>query len=601
MKRPAATQKSHLLKRRAILVLGMHRSGTSALSGVACSLGASAPNNLLPANFANPHGYWESLPLVQAHTELLASADSSWDDWRQLDPRWYGSEDARRFHGRIRDVLEGEYDEKPLFVVKDPRLCRLVPFFLSVLKEMAVTPIVLFSLRDPLEVAFSLRRRDGFPISKSVALWLRHVLEAEFHSRKIPRCIISYENLLKDWRLEMSRAGGATGVAWPADPETSTTSIEKFLAADLYHERNESAGLEKHPELLFLAAEAYRLLLAASTAPADRNLFRQIDAVRAKFDAASEFFGAILRTEQASVQQLRTKLLQKSSELEQQRALAVDQTHRQQAIMEEQTKLRRALTEQQRKLEQALMDEQTKLQQALIEEQTKLQRALIEKQNKHEKAFMEEQAKRQQALIEQQQKHEQASMEQQKRHRSELDRQIHHNETERSEYVARVDSLNSQLEQLHDASTKNESRLNQVIAELSAALDRKTSEHANLVADFELSKSALDDARANLAANHDLSERLASELKRIGARHEELQADILCKNANIDDLNREIAAHRKHAGNLQTLLVDRNEQNQEMMIRIEALYASRSWRMTGPLRAARRFFSKVTSPSRSVG
>ena len=496
MKRPAATQKSHLLKRRAILVLGMHRSGTSALSGVACSLGASAPNNLLPANFANPNGYWESLPLVQTHSELLASADSSWDDWRQLDPRWYGSEDAPRFRRRIRDILESEYDEKPLFVVKDPRLCRFLPFFLSVLKEMAVTPVALLSLRDPLEVAFSLRRRDGFPISKSVALWLRHVLEAELHSREMPRCTVSYENLLKDWRLEMGRAGGATDVAWPADPETSAASIEKFLVRDLYHERNESIGFEKHPELQFLAAETYRLLLAASTAPADRDLFSQIDAVRAKFDEVSEFFGAILRTEQISVQQLRTKLLQKSSELEQRRQIQ---------------------------------------------------------------------------------------------------------QTESNEYVARVDALNSQLRKLHDTSTKNESRLNLVIAELSAALDRKTGEHADLLADFELSKRALEDARASLAANHDLSERLASELKQVRARYEELQADISRKKSTIDDMDREISAHRKHAGNLQTLLVERNEQNQEMMIRIEALYASRSWRMTGPLRAARRFFSKVTNRPRSAG
>lgn len=464
----------------------MHRSGTSALSGVACSLGASAPNNLLPANFANPNGYWESLPLVQAHSELLASADSSWDDWRRLDPRWYGSEDAPRFRRRIRDILESEYDEKPLFVVKDPRLCRFLPFFLSVLEEMAVTPVALLSLRDPLEVAFSLRRRDGFPISKSIALWLRHVLEAELQSREMPRCTISYENLLKDWRLEMGRAGGATGVAWPADPETSAASIEKFLVKDLHHERSESAGLQKHPDLQFLAAETYRLLLEASTAPADRDLFPRIDAVRAKFDEASEFFGTILHTEQVSVR---------------------------------------------------------------------------EAQKKHEQALMETR-------------------------RRELDRQIHQNARERSAYAARVDALSSQLDRLHDTSTKNESRLNLVIAELSSALDRKTAEHAHLQADFELSKSALVDARTTLAANRDLSERLASELKQTDRRHKELQADILFKKTVIDNMNREIADQRKHVGNLQS--------------RIEALYASRSWRMTGPLRAARRFFAKITGLSRSV-
>src|ERR1700694_1990256 len=162
MNRSPAPQKSRQLKRRAILILGMHRSGTSALSGVACTLGASAPKTLLPANFANPNGYWESMPLVQAHSELLVAAGSSWYDWRRLNPQWWVSADALRFHNRIRDIIKSEYDEKPLFVVKAPRLCRFLPFFLSVLDDMAVTPVALFSLRDPLEVAFSLRRRDGF-------------------------------------------------------------------------------------------------------------------------------------------------------------------------------------------------------------------------------------------------------------------------------------------------------------------------------------------------------------------------------------------------------------------------------------------------------
>jgi chromosome segregation ATPase len=261
----------------------------------------------------------------------------------------------------------------------------------------------------------------------------------------------------------------------------------------------------------------------------------------------------MLRTEQVFVQQLRTELLQKSSELEQQRGLVTDEKIRHQTLMEE---------------------------------QAKRQQALIEEQKKREHALKEERKKQEQALVE--------------THRRELDRQIHQNENERSHYFARVDALRSQLEELHDTSTKNESRLNVVITQLSAALDHKTGEHAGLLADFELSKGALEDARTSLAANRDLSERLASELKQVRARQEELQADISGKKATIDGMNREIYAHRKHTGDLQTLLVDRNGQNQEMMIRIEALYASRSWRMTGPLRAARRFFSKVTNRSRSA-
>jgi len=86
----------------------------------------------------------------------------------------------------------------------------------------------LITLRDPLEVAASLHRRDGFSTAKSIALWLRHVLEAELHSRKMPRHIIFYENLLKDWRSEMSRAGEEIGVVWPANSELSAVTVENF-------------------------------------------------------------------------------------------------------------------------------------------------------------------------------------------------------------------------------------------------------------------------------------------------------------------------------------------------------------------------------------
>ena len=523
MRPSAATKKAHQFKRRAILVLGMHRSGTSALSGVVCALGASAPNNLLPANFANPTGYWESLPLVQADNELLASAHSSWDDWRQLDPQWYESGEARDFRDRLRDIVKSEYDDKPLFVVKDPRLCRFVPFFVSVLEELTIAPVALFSIRDPLEVAFSLRRRDGIPVSKSIALWLRHVLEAELHSRQMPRCFISYENLLKDWRSEMTRASEMTGVTWPADPEISARSIEKFLAADLYHERSALAGWEKHPDLLYLAGETHDLLRRASTAGTDRNLLRRIDAVRKKFDQASDFFGAILLSEEISVRQLRAR-------------------------------------------------------------QKKQHRALEEERNKHAQELMAERNEHRQALAEERKKHQQ-----------EFDRQLRRNEKEREEYVARLDALGGQLAELRDTSGKNESRLNVMVKELRAALDREKTEHERVLTDLESSRNALDDVQQALAENLELSQRLAGELRDIDARHRALQAEVLRKDASIENLNRNISAHKAQVEKLCALLADRGYQNQVMMAQMDALYASRSWRMTRPLRAARRFFSKAAS------
>src|SRR5580658_5857134 len=73
---------------QALLVLGMHRSGTSALTRVFSLLGADLPNNMLDANPTNEAGHWESLDLMVGHDELLASAGSRWDDWRAFNPDW---------------------------------------------------------------------------------------------------------------------------------------------------------------------------------------------------------------------------------------------------------------------------------------------------------------------------------------------------------------------------------------------------------------------------------------------------------------------------------------------------------------------------------
>jgi hypothetical protein len=590
VKRSTTKRKPHQFKRQAILVLGMHRSGTSALSGVACALGASPPASPLPANFANPSGYWESWPLVQAHDELLASADSSWDDWRELDPRWYVSDAAQRSRVRLQETIGSEYDQKPLFVVKDPRICRFLPFFLSVLKEMSVAPVALFPIRNPLEVAFSLRRRDGFSISKSVALWLRHVLDAEYHSRRIPRYFISYENLLKDWRLEMGRASDALGVKWPIDPGNSATSVEKFLTAELRHERTEAAGFEKHPDLLFLAAETFHLLREASSAAADRELFAKIDAVREKFDEASKFFGAILRNEERSVQQLRATLDQKSSELEGQRRSVEEQKNQQQALLleehkkfrqasvEEQKKFQQASIEQQEKYQSALIAEQTKYQQTLAEERNKLQQALKEMEEKHQQTLAEERNKLQQALKEMEEKHQQALEEQracQMALIAERDKQQQVLEDQRANQMALIAEREKQQQALAEQHNRHEQALKEAQDKHHQALKEAQDKH----------QQALDEQnkyRLALIAEQERSQQASAEER---SRHEKALTD--AQNGYQRELRQKERERNEYVARLSTLSaqftelnnrIERNDSRLNLMIKelTDALDSKRS-------------------------
>ncbi|MEA5423981.1 hypothetical protein [Synechococcus sp. CCY9202] len=65
---------------RLLMVLGMHRSGTSAVAGYLCRHGFLAPTDALPADLKNPTGYWEPQAIVSLHEQLLGDSQTSWDD-----------------------------------------------------------------------------------------------------------------------------------------------------------------------------------------------------------------------------------------------------------------------------------------------------------------------------------------------------------------------------------------------------------------------------------------------------------------------------------------------------------------------------------------
>ena len=134
-----ATRIGEVSEPAAVVVVGMHRSGTSALAGVIHALGAAGPKTPLAAHDENPRGFFESEPLMRAHDALLASAGTRWHDWRQLDPQWLPSPEAERHRRKIETLLIEEFGDKPFIVVKDPRICRFLTFTLSALDKIGKT------------------------------------------------------------------------------------------------------------------------------------------------------------------------------------------------------------------------------------------------------------------------------------------------------------------------------------------------------------------------------------------------------------------------------------------------------------------------------
>ena len=279
-------------QRQAVLVLGMHRGGTSALAGVISVLGAAGPKTPMEPTIDNPRGYFESIPLANAHDALLASAGSFWHDWRQIDARWMCSTAAEEYHQTVKDLLLSEYGDHPLIVIKDPRICRFVPFVSAILAELNTSLVTILSIRNPLEVAYSLKRRDHFLLPKSILLWLRHMLDAEFHSRRMRRCFMLYEDFLRDWQYNLDGVDKKIGVVWPNSSNSSDVKIGEFLSPDLRHEKVSYDEMKNHPDVFPLAVETYNALTKIATEGESQEILDQLDLIRTKFDEGCQIFGA---------------------------------------------------------------------------------------------------------------------------------------------------------------------------------------------------------------------------------------------------------------------------------------------------------------------
>jgi hypothetical protein len=279
------------MNRQALLILGVHRSGTSAMTGAVIQLGARAPKTLMRTEHDNPLGHWESDAFYQFHERLLKSAGTEWSDWTRINPAWFGSPAADEFAAELQALLEQEFGRAPLFAVKDPRVCRFVPFWLRNLEDAGVTTTAaILTIRHPFEVAASLAVRNGFETGRSVLMWLRHVLEAEFETRTIKRSFVRFDDLLADWRAVVRRVSVDIGVTWPEQSSLDDGAIATIVRPDLRHHVNESQStMPLDPKLedwIGRTMGAMMLLSQSGPAPVDQA-FAVLDDVKSEFDAAT--------------------------------------------------------------------------------------------------------------------------------------------------------------------------------------------------------------------------------------------------------------------------------------------------------------------------
>jgi len=266
-----------------MVVLGA-RSGTSALAGTLGLLGGTLPKHLTGARSSNVKGHFEPEDIAGLHDQLLAEVGSAWDDWRAFPQTWFRSPACPMHLARLRAAFLDDYGDFTLAVLKEPRMCRLLPLWWQLLQEVEARPAPVLIYRDPVEVAQSLSARDGSSRTQGLLYWLRNQLEAEFSTRGVLRSFVLFDELLDDWRQVISRIETELQVGLPEHGEQSHAEVDAFLEPALRHQRwpvSSDGGCDR---VIDWARTVFGCFKTLQTNAANESAAQELDHVRRTFN-----------------------------------------------------------------------------------------------------------------------------------------------------------------------------------------------------------------------------------------------------------------------------------------------------------------------------
>lgn len=223
----------------ALLVLGMGRSGTSALTRVLSLCGATLPVGMMGADEGNQRGYWEPRASLQLNRAILGRHGSAWWDpsLRVLEEGEFSPEERASCIADITAYLK-TLPPSPLLAIKDLSIIPLSSMWFEAARLASLDIRAVIAVRHPQEVIGSLSSLAGATPELSSALWLKGNLLSERITREMPRVFVDYANLLEDWRREMVRVSDALEV----DLDTQNADeVDQFLTPDLRRQRSSGA------------------------------------------------------------------------------------------------------------------------------------------------------------------------------------------------------------------------------------------------------------------------------------------------------------------------------------------------------------------------
>lgn len=283
---------------RLIVVLGMHRSGTSTMTRALQAMGVELGSRLMPAaEDNNAKGFWEDIELNELNIEMLGALNRAWHDLAPVGEDFAELLCGKGFLSRAEELLCLKIGQSPVFGFKDPRVAMLLPFWQRVFALCNVDVSYVLALRNPISVAKSLARREHFELQKSTLLWLGHVLSMMRHTIGAKRRIlVDYDRLVQAPGRELQRMANRLNLV--LDPAELQKYERDFLDKKLQHSMHDAQDLSSGDFAMPLVIELYPLLQGAASDTLDIDapiLTRQVSDASVEF-ARHRYYLSLLDT-----------------------------------------------------------------------------------------------------------------------------------------------------------------------------------------------------------------------------------------------------------------------------------------------------------------
>ncbi len=248
------------IQRSIVTVIGMHRSGTSAIAkGLEC-LGLNMGDALIAPGEDNPRGYWEDAEVLRINKEVLERLNIAWNDTRIVPEALFLGTALKDLHDQAEKLLINRADQYTMWGFKDPRTLRVLPFWLHAAEQSGVNLQFVVALRHPYAVALSLQKRNGISLTRGQLMWAAYTLPFLPHIKNYPHVFISYDDLLEQPALVLEKI--SLHLELSIDDNKLKIYVEQFLSQSLRHHSVALNDEEYAKNMLPLLDKIYHILTA---------------------------------------------------------------------------------------------------------------------------------------------------------------------------------------------------------------------------------------------------------------------------------------------------------------------------------------------------